>query len=81
MESKPDQNILLCGEPFEHRPDAKECEYCKKPSSDIYVRRCGTYEYPDEDSYIICGKCILENQIRNNGKFIYEDLPTPHELL
>ncbi len=76
-----DQNILHCGEPFEHYPDGKYCDYCKNPANGIYIRRCGTYEYPDEDTYSICGKCIVENQIRNKGKFIYEDLPWPHELL
>lgn len=37
------------------------CDFCGHNWKDgLYCRPCGTYEYPDEDWYCICGQCLLE---------------------
>lgn len=72
---KSDINIMVLGI-FTLEPQAKgKCEYCRNPSEDVYSFPCGTYEYPE--SCVICGKCIVENQKRNKGKFDSFDLPEP----
>ncbi len=68
-----DNNILVLGI-FELCEKGK-CEYCIASSNDIYSFSCGTYEYPE--SSCVCGKCILENQKKNHGKFNSIDLPEP----
>lgn len=51
------------------------CDYCNTPENGSYIKSSGCYEYPDEIDYEICGKCIINNQIRNKGKFNERDLP------
>ena len=60
---------------FERCDTDKECDYCQVPTNGSYAKMF----YPGDDNpeceYVICGKCIIENQKRNQGRFVYTDLP------
>ncbi len=76
MEKEPDQFILALG--FEFCDDAKdkdECDFCTDPQNGTYASMYRPPEDAEECEYIICGKCIVENQKRNKGKFNRFDLP------
>ncbi len=75
IQETPDPNLALL--PFTYcgpatKPD--QCDYCRTPENGIYSAG-GSYEYPDEIDYTICGKCIVENQKLNRGRFNESDLP------
>jgi hypothetical protein len=51
-----------------------DCDFCNSPDKGVYSQSSGLYEYPDECDFCICGKCVVENQTRNRGRFNRDDL-------
>ncbi len=74
MEFTPDPFIETIGL-FVRANCNDQCDFCETPQNGSYSRPSGCYEYPDEVDYAICGKCIVDNQKRNNGRFNDFDLP------
>ncbi len=81
MVTKENNKTIYLADPFIEMEGVKrcnydnECDFCAVPQKGSYVKPSGNYEHPDECDYCICGKCIIENQTRNQGKFNDFDLP------
>lgn len=81
MAGKKMKNSIFISDPFIELEGFKrcqydnECDFCKNPLEGSYMKHSGSYEHPDELDYVICGKCIVDNQKRNKGKFKAFDLP------
>ncbi len=72
-EYKPDQFIEALG--LDRCQFDDECDYCDKPENGIYVKMYHPPEDCSEAEYYICGKCVVDNQKQNNGRFNEFKLP------